>query len=169
MQQLDDGIWQIEELLSPSECVPLIAKAESMGFSIARMQNKGRNNRETFLNCSETIQMLCYRLAAEVSQEKSADFQIVRLGEILEIYRYQQGEFLTPHCDAPKEIEPCVWSSHTLVIYLSDKIQGGDTVFPKRGIRVSPQCGKTVLFKHSILHEVAEVFNGTKYISRTDV
>lgn len=169
MSKIDSGIWQIKKLLNPSECVSLIEKSEANGFQIARMQSKGRNNRETFLRCPETIQLLSVRLSDYISKEQSADFQVVSLGEILEFYRYQEGEFVKPHCDASKEIKPNIWFTFTLVIYLSDDFQGGDTVFPERGIRIRPQLGSAVLFNHSILHGGAPVLKGKKYIIRTDV
>ena len=169
MKQIDDSIWEIKELLSSSECLSIITEAKSNGFSIAKMQHLGRNNRETLLKSSTIIQKLCVRLADEIYKEESIAFQILCLNRILEIYQYQPGDFIVPHCDGPQEIEPSVLSSYTLVIYLNDSILGGDTVFPKRGIKISPQQGKAVLFKHSILHESIKVLEGTKYIARTDV
>ncbi|MBW4673643.1 MAG: 2OG-Fe(II) oxygenase [Desmonostoc geniculatum HA4340-LM1] len=77
--------------------------------------------------------------------------------------------FVAPHCDAPREISSNVWSNLALVVYLNDEFQGGETVFPQRGIKISPQLGKAVLFNHSILHEGAKVFKGLKYIIRTDI
>jgi|GEM_PF-1746321 hypothetical protein len=169
MKQIDSGIWYTGELLNPQECEALIAKAEAAEFKVARMKDKGRNNKETFVKCPETMQTILLRLSEQVSQEASMDFQVLRLGPVLECYRYEAGEFVTAHCDAPREIEPGLRSKYTLVIYLSDEIEGGDTVFPNKGIRVSPTQGRAVLFDHVIRHEGAKVLGGIKYIVRTDV
>lgn len=169
MEKIDHGIWYTGELLNPQECAALIAKAESVGFKVARMQDKGRNNKETFVKCPETMQTILLRLSEQITDESTAEFQVLRLGPILECYRYEAGEFVSAHCDAPREIEPGLRSKYTLVIYLSDEIEGGDTVFPNREIRVCPTRGRAVLFDHVIRHEGAKVLQGMKYIVRTDV
>jgi hypothetical protein len=169
MEKIDNGIWYTGELLNPEECQSLIAKAESVGFKVARMQNKGRNNKETFVKCPETMQTILLRLSEQVSDEPTTNFQVLRLGPILECYRYEVGEFVSAHCDAPREIEPGLRSKYTLVIYLSDDIEGGDTVFPNNEMRVCPTRGRAVLFDHVIRHEGAKVLQGMKYIVRTDV
>ncbi len=169
MEQIDSGIWYTGELLNPQECESLIAKAESAEFKVARMRSKGRNNKETFVKCPETMQTILLRLSQQVSEETTTDFQVLRLGPVLECYRYEAGEFVSAHSDAPREIEPGLYSKYTLVIYLSDQIEGGDTVFPNKGIRVGPTRGRAVLFDHIIRHEGAKVLQGMKYIVRTDV
>ncbi len=169
MELIDHSIWQTGELLTSEECEALIAKAESVGFKVARMQSRGRNNRETFVRCPQTMETVLNRLSQQISDDPTIDFEVLRLGPILECYRYQTGEFVAPHSDAPRELEPGLKSAYTLVIYLSDEIQGGDTVFPNRGVRVCPQRGRAVLFEHSIRHEGATVTDGMKYIVRTDV
>ncbi|MGB3403643.1 MAG: 2OG-Fe(II) oxygenase [Microcoleaceae cyanobacterium] len=169
MEKIDNGIWYTGELLNPQECAALIAKAESVGFKVARMQDKGRNNKETFVKCPETMQTILLRLSEQVSDAPTTNFQVLRLGPILECYRYEVGEFVSAHCDAPREIEPGLRSKYTLVIYLSDEIKGGDTVFPNNQMRVCPTRGRAVLFDHVIRHEGAKVLQGMKYIVRTDV
>ena len=169
MQYIDHGIWLTEELLSAAECEALITKAETAGFKVARMQSRGRNNRETFVRCPQTMDTVLTRLTQQVAADPTLDFQVLRLGPILECYRYQTGEFVAPHSDAPRDLEPGLKSTYTLVIYLSDEIEGGDTVFPNRAISVCPQRGRAVLFDHAIRHEGATVTAGMKYIVRTDV
>ncbi|MGB3534921.1 MAG: 2OG-Fe(II) oxygenase [Microcoleaceae cyanobacterium] len=169
MEKIDRGIWYTGELLNPQECEFLIEKAELSGFQVARMHSKGRKNKETFVKCPETMQTILLRLSEQISDEPSTDFQVLRLGPILECYRYEAGEFVSAHSDAPREIEPGLHSKYTLVIYLSDEIEGGDTVFPNKGIRVCPTRGRAVLFDHVIRHEGAKVLQGMKYIVRTDV
>jgi prolyl 4-hydroxylase len=165
MDKMDEGIWQIKGFLSPEDCAVLVLQAEFTGFQVAHMLHMGRNNREVFLNCQNTIQEILIRLRQHVLES----FHVVGIGQILECYRYQEGEFVAPHCDAPQEISSDVWSNLALIVYLNDDFEGGETVFPRQGIKINPQIGTAVMFNHSILHEGAKVFQGLKYIIRTDV
>ncbi|MBO3459733.1 2OG-Fe(II) oxygenase [Aetokthonos hydrillicola Thurmond2011] len=168
MYKLSEGIWQIVNLLTLKECDSLITKAEALGFRMARMKSQGRNNSEAFFQCSETIKKLSFRLKYAL-KDNADGFEFVSLKPVIEFYRYQAGEFVTAHSDAPQEIEHNVWSTLTLLIYLSEDIEGGATFFPESGIQIHPQVGTGVLFKHSLLHEGSQVLRGTKYIIRSDI
>ena len=165
MDKIDEGIWQIKEFLSAEDCAALFLQAEFSGFQVAHMLHMGRNNREVFLHCQDTMQELLIRLRQQVSE----NFDVVGIGQVLECYRYQEGEFVAPHCDAPQEISRDVWSNLALIVYLNNDFQGGETVFSQVGIRITPQMGTAIMFNHSILHEGAKVLQGIKYIVRTDV
>lgn len=164
MNKLDEGIWQVKNLLSPDDCAVLILQAEIAGFQVARMRNTGRNNREVFLYCHEAVKAISTRLHECVSEK----FQVAGLGQSLECYRYQEDEFVAPHRDTSRKISSNIWSNMTLVIYLNNDFEGGETCFSQSEIKVTPELGKAVLFEHSILHEGAKVFKGLKYIIRAD-
>lgn len=164
MEKLDEGIWQIGGLLNAEDCAALILQAEATGFQVARMQNMGRNNREVFLHNQAAVQEIGMRLHKRIPQS----FQLTGIGQSLECYRYQEGEFVAPHRDASRRISDSAWSNLTLVIYLNDEFEGGSTTFPQQGVTVNPELGKAVLFEHSLMHEGAIVSKGLKYIVRTD-
>jgi prolyl 4-hydroxylase len=76
--------------------------------------------------------------------------------EHLQVVKYENGGFFTPHYDAcdgdsafcermDGKLGPRLW---TLLIYLNDDYTGGETVFPKINKSVHPQKGKAVLFKN---------------------
>jgi hypothetical protein len=57
----------------------------------------------------------------------------------------------------------------TLVFYLNDGFEGGETDFPELDRRIAPRAGRALLFQHRILHEATEVRSGEKLVLRTDV
>jgi len=165
MKQIDDGIWVTAPLLQARECSGIIARAEAASFRVARDYDRyERHNQETFLDEPMTAQLLLDRLRGDGSTLAAA-----RMDPTLECYRYLAGEYLAPHRDAATEIEPGVWSTLTLVLYLNDDFEGGETGFPEPKIAVRPRPGHAVLFEHSLLHEGSPVLAGTKYVVRTSI
>jgi hypothetical protein len=57
----------------------------------------------------------------------------------------------------------------TLVFYLNDGFEGGETDFPELERRIAPRAGRALLFQHRILHEAMEVRAGEKFVLRTDI
>lgn len=76
--------------------------------------------------------------------------------EHLQVVKYTEGGFFNPHFD------PCVGDEkfcermnkgsghrrYTVLIYLNDDLEGGETVFPELGISIKPEKGKAVVFKN---------------------
>ena len=59
------------------------------------------------------------------------------------------------------------FSQFTLMVYLNDDLQGGETTFTRLSIK--PETGTALLFFHQIEHAGAPVTTGVKYVLRTDV
>lgn len=101
---------------------------------------------------------------------------------------HEEGHF-GPHSDADYIVDPFTHRSlKTLMIYLNDTYDGGETHFchshdmhfdaehriycaPVESVHTSwkPRKGDCILFDHPLLHEGARVRNGEKYIMRTEV
>lgn len=101
---------------------------------------------------------------------------------------HEEGHF-GPHSDADYIVDPFTHRSlKTLMIYLNDSYDGGETHFchshdmhfdeahriycaPAESIHTSwkPRKGDCILFDHPLLHEGARVRNGEKYIMRSEV
>jgi hypothetical protein len=65
---------------------------------------------------------------------------------------------------------PTVTSLLTVLVYLNDDFEGGQTRFMEQLDEVvEPERGAAVLFQHKIRHEGCEVRRGKKYALRTDV
>ncbi|OAE21213.1 hypothetical protein AXG93_4012s1440 [Marchantia polymorpha subsp. ruderalis] len=112
-------------------------------------------------------------------------------GEAIQVLRYEYGQKYEPHYDYFQDKYNQVLGGHrvaTVLMYLSDVIKGGETVFPsaetkqfkddtwsecgKRGIGVKPQKGDALLFyslhpdgspDESSLHAGCPVIEGEKW------
>ncbi len=102
--------------------------------------------------------------------------------EDLQIVRYEPGEEFKPHLDAfdatteagKREIAAYGGQQReaTVLIYLSGPKKGGETVFPRLGLKVKPIVGAALYWKNILpsgevdpftLHAGAPVVSGIKY------
>jgi prolyl 4-hydroxylase len=103
-------------------------------------------------------------------------------GEGLSVTRYQEGGFLTSHCDILDlrdlpEDSPTRrggWRISTALLYLNNVIKGGETTFPFAGVKILPRPGRLVYFEYynshgeidvSTLHSAELVLKGEKWIA----
>ncbi len=154
------GIWVIDALLAPQECRALVRCASLAGFADAHQHLAGRHNAEAFVENTG--------LATLLEAELLSCGLHVELDDLLEIYRYLEGQHITAHADRGRTIRHQCQSNSALLIYLSDDFQGGRTIFTNRGTAVRPSVGRAVLFEHGILHAAEAVSGGIKYVARID-
>jgi len=93
-------------------------------------------------------------------------------GEPLQVLRYRPGGEYKPHMDAlPAEPNQRVM---TMLVYLSDDYEGGETCFPHTGLSFRGRTGDALLFRNAgangradplSLHAGLPVTNGTKYLA----
>lgn len=113
------------------------------------------------------------------------------LAENLLLGRYHPGGHFMPHIDGSTIIDLNTRSMYTLLVYLSDVEEGGETFIldgdqskvtvlesesaSLRGTKesrvgaVKPKKGRAAFFYHSLLHEASPVVKGVKYICRGDL
>jgi prolyl 4-hydroxylase len=172
-------VFEIADFLSSDECDTLVALALEAGLQASTLQAGGgashqttdrstRSSSNTWLprrvaNVTDAI----YRRAAQLLQMDESLLQKDSVGdgyhahehslaESLQVVRYQTGEEYTAHHDF---VYPPTFSRYqptrfaTLLLYLNDDFEGGQTVFPRavnaqyhEGITVEPQKGKAILF-----------------------
>lgn len=92
-------------------------------------------------------------------------------GEPLQLLQYGPGEEYRPHLDTlPNEANQ---RTTTVIVYLSDTYQGGETLFPRLGLEVRGAKGEALIFRNLdeagnleplSLHAGAPVRQGTKTI-----
>ncbi|KML36050.1 2OG-Fe(II) oxygenase [Cytobacillus firmus] len=136
-------------VLSDEECDQLIQQSKD------RMQRSKvanslevdelRNSSSTFFEEGENE--LVARIEKRVSQIMNIP---VEHGEGLQILNYKIGQEYKAHFDFFSSTSKAASNPRisTLVMYLNDVEQGGETYFPKLNLSVSPQKGMAVYFEY---------------------
>eukprot|EP00759_Apiculatamorpha_spiralis_P030002 PhF_6_TR31847/c0_g1_i13/m.47185 len=105
--------------------------------------------------------------------------------ECIKLSRYDRGGLFTDHRDGPWIPREDHASMYTVVMYLNDDFEGGETVFTlnhdvrsvvgaprtckREEVTVQPKRGSIVVFNHELQHRGNVVLSGTKYIMRTEL
>ena len=182
-----EGVFVIHDFLSADECAAAIARSEAAGFGDAPINSgsgfvvaKGvRDNDRAMIDDSDLAARLWERATPFVPAELDG-WTAVGLNERFRSYRYGPGQFFAPHFDGSFVRSFDERSLLTFMVYLNADAAGGDTtfyLFEGDGVlrdnsptsRVTPEPGKALVFKHTILHEGRPVMAGRKYVLRSDV
>lgn len=153
--------------LSLEECDYLVAIARPrLGKSTVvdvntgkGIESKVRTSTSMFLTSSERKYPMIQAIEKRISVYSMIP---VENGELLQILRYQPGQFYKPHHDYFSDefnIKRGGQRVATVLMYLSEGMQGGETYFPwvgdkncncggeqKKGISVAPRKGDALLF-----------------------
>jgi predicted 2-oxoglutarate/Fe(II)-dependent dioxygenase YbiX len=79
----------------------------------------------------------------------------------VQIIRYARGGHYKPHRDSSLDIQDRYF---TVLCYLNDDFEGGQTWFPHLEHHTKPQSGKAVLFPARYLHCAEPVLSGEKFV-----
>ena len=177
-------IATLEGLLSEKECDQLIslARARLQRSTVvdartgADVATNHRSSHGTFFRPRETsfIALLDERMSALMNSP-------VENGEGLQVLHYNPGGQYPPHFDFltpsnPASVESIARSGQrvsTLIVYLNDVSEGGETVFPEAGFSVVPRKGNALYFEYTnsqmqvdprSAHGGAPVIRGEKWI-----
>ncbi|MEZ4380720.1 MAG: 2OG-Fe(II) oxygenase [Nannocystaceae bacterium] len=188
--------YLLRRLLAPSECRRLIAAAEARGFDLAglaigdddyRVNRQARDNLRVIVDDRALAAGLWARARAHIDARHEGA-RVVGLNWRLRIYKYEVGQAFRPHYDVRTPLPGVGETRMSLVIYLNEGCDGGETTFYERKPRsarrgsgrrrkldnnvrfaVRPEVGAALVFDHLLLHEGAEVRAGVKYAVRSDV
>ncbi|MEL6182377.1 MAG: 2OG-Fe(II) oxygenase [Myxococcota bacterium] len=173
-------LWTVEGALTPEECETLLHQAERGTWLDATVnsaegrvvQSHIRNNTLVVLDVPEWAAVLEARLEPHLPKVYKGG-QWVCVGPKMRCYRYTAGQHFGLHRDqfyqGPMHHGHPLISRLTLMVYLNDDFDGGETDFPEQSQVVVPRQGSALLFQHMLLHEGKQVDRGTKYVLRTDV
>ncbi len=176
-------VIEIPDLLDAAECERQVRRADALGFQSQQFRGEERlevRNRAS-VDDPAAARALWILLADRLPplgdfyrdglrpEPDVADLNAliaVGLNERLRYYRYAGGERFAPHVDLSHS-DAAARSFLTVIFYLNAGFQGGETDF--FGRRVTPRRGAAILFPHELRHEGRPVFDGVKYVLRTDV
>lgn len=177
----DELIFTVPGALTEAECALWIQHGERVGFDEAPvttsqgavMRPDLRNNRRVMIDAPEAAAALWARLA-HVGPPPWRERPAIGLNERFRLYRYSPGQRFLPHHDGAYSRPNGERSAWTLMVFLNDVIEGGETRFFRSRsqdpfVTITPSAGTALFFLHPILHEGAEVRQGLKYALRTDV
>ncbi len=169
-------VWTVDDALPPDLCAAYARRmregdaevAPIVGHDGPEVDLAVRNNTRVMWDDAAEADALLARVAARVPARLSG-MHLAGANPRLRLYRYGQGERHGTHWDTVVELPGGVRSLLTLVFYLNDDFEGGETDFPELDRRVAPRRGRALLFQHRILHEATAVRAGEKLVLRTDV
>ncbi len=180
---LNDYMFTVSDFISSKECDTHIAMSEEIGFEEALVTTERgairaadlRNNDRVMFK-SEEIANWLWGLAEEFVPVEFEGRRAVGINELIRFYRYDVNQQFKWHQDFPYERDNGQKSYLTLLIYLNDAFEGGETLFDDScseesfdDVVVIPQPGMALFFEHSTYHKGEVVTEGTKYVMRTDV
>ena len=162
-------------VLSNEECDELIRlskdKMKRSKIGTTREVNELRTSSSSFIEESENA------IVARVEKRISSVMNIpIEHGEGLQILQYTPGQEYKAHYDFFSSTSKAASNNRisTLVMYLNDVDEGGETFFPKLNFSVTPKKGMAVYFEYFYsdqtlneltLHGGAPVITGEKWVA----
>ena len=173
----------VERLYTPEECVALlaaVAHAEWLPATINRPDGRGvdtriRDNLTAIVREPAITATLFERIAPHLPAAMTSGWdgprRAMRLHGLYEpprVYRYDVGHHFGLHTDQ-SYTRGDARSLLTLLVYLDEDFDGGETDFPEERRTIAPRAGDALWFQHALLHAGKPVTRGTKHVLRTDV
>lgn len=176
--------WEIDNFWTPEQCQEMIDRAEESGeFELATLQTPSivgyrlnyRNNDKYTFDDEKLASEIWELLKDDENLHANEGWTPIGLNPQFRVYRYdgEKQHFFALHYDASYDKIPGVEQSWvTLLIYLNEEFEGGETSFQGTDgdYDLVPKTGKAAMMtQHNYLHQAQRVTNGTKYVLRTDV
>ena len=170
-------ISSFPEFFTGEECRYLI-EAGSPAFARAPVQHLAGGSR-TMVHPVRTCDVAMFPWVAETPVIHALNRRIasaanipVECGEPLQILRYGPDQEFKPHMDCTDDRSN--QRVLTMLVYLSDDYTGGETVFPRMGLKMRGRVGDALLFRNAApdgspdpnsLHAGLPVLTGRKFIA----
>ena len=190
----DDKVFVLRGFLTPAECAAYITESEQEGYEDAPITMGGaaiiikdyRDNMRVMRDDSELAAQLFERakpFLPETCEDWGSDgpgtpqrkytFRACGLDERFRFYRYDAGQTFSTHYDGSFRRDSHQASRLTFMVHLNADFTGGTTDFYHEDntlfLRVVPEPGMALIFRHPILHAGGAVESGRKYVLRSDV
>jgi len=133
---IPDRIIAVENFLSTKECQSLIERANEIGFETAsvgtkhgaQMRTDIRNNERAIFDDEEFAAQIWERIRPFVPSPLFGK-EAVELGSRWRFYRYEAGQVFKRHQDGSVKLDNGLKSQMTLLLYLNEGCEGGQTRF----------------------------------------
>jgi prolyl 4-hydroxylase len=167
----------VDEVLDERECAEQIARIESLSPSAApitlgpnRFEHRPdyRNNDRVIVDDAALASLLFERMRDAIPGDFDGGVAC-GLNERFRCYRYTRGQRFAPHFDGCYRRNDKECSEITVLVYLNEGCDGGETAFGDFDVVIKPKRGMALLFQHNMLHEGVVVRGGEKYVLRSDV
>jgi len=176
MQQhiLTNDIFTIDNFLPASSCDDFVAKSETIGYEPATVETESgqkvitaiRNNNRVIYKDFELANLFWQQLEP-FAPKQIGNSKSVGLNELFRFYKYQPGQEFKKHRDQSYIRADGEASYYTLMIYLNENYEGGETTF--NNLTIQPKKGLALVFLHNLEHGGSPVKSGSKYVLRTDI
>lgn len=149
-------VKEIPNFLTPEECDTIIQIANTQlepskiyTDKSDEVINKHRTSEQAWLDDTD------HNIIAKISNTTSSiTKKPTKNQESLQVVKYSTGGFFLPHYDtcmgkeeSCKRMNGTAGPRHaTLIVYLNDDFEGGETIFPNINKTIKPEKGKAVLF-----------------------
>lgn len=172
--ELGNHIFAVNNFLSSEDCARCIDMSEEKGYEKAVVntekgtkivENVRNNNRILFKN--QQLASSIWEKIGNYVPAKIGNSYAIGLNELFRFYKYESGQQFKRHTDESYIRNENEASYYTLLIYLNEDYQGGETIFDQLSIKVT--TGMALWFLHALPHEGAAVTEGVKYVLRTDI
>lgn len=164
----------IENALSPEDCSDIInsdlefspSEIDYFGDSVV---NASIRSSHTFTDVHEKFGYI-KTMAIELAEKNSPNKNLKLISEPISFQRYETNQEFSQHCDFGKNGRRHV----TVIFYLNDDFEGGETLFELLSLSVKPVTGSCLIFYYDgdiaalnklTRHGGNKVTNGTKYIA----
>ena len=180
---LNEYVFTVDNFLSLEKCDAYIKMGEDIGYEealihtadgIVRVSQHRNNDRVIFRN--EAIAEKLWTIAEDFLPTEIEGRKPIAINELIRFYRYDADQQFNWHQDFPYERDNGEKSLLTLLVYLNDGFEGGETSFddsfsdePFDELQVSPKQGTALFFWHETHHKGEPVIEGRKYVMRSDV
>lgn len=179
-------LHEVPSLYSTEECAQIlssVADAEWLPATVNShdgrvVDTKVRDSSTAVVRDAQLAETLFHRILAHVPAEMIvADARTGLRGAMLvtgifiplRVYRYEPGQHFGLHQDQAYTGPDNSRSLLTLMLYLNDDFEGGETDFPEQDRCVIPKTGTALWFQHMLLHAGRRVVRDRKYVLRSDV
>ncbi len=169
-------IIEINNFLTDQECNDLIEYSKTQTLLKSKVLSETGNveseNRESeqiwFEDNSHYVVKKIGILSSKITQKP------LNYMEHLQFLKYNKGGYFNEHYDPEVNYKSDTNDRiYTIIIYLNDDFEGGETYFKNIDMSIKPKKGKAVIFKSldengnilkKSLHQGSEVTSGTKYM-----